>query len=190
MNSTLDYPINVLEEALNYFEGTPLSAKYPNGLNDKQINGIYFTINRLQPRYRDLIHKHYSNNESFVDIAKSMSVSKSRVYQLLHKAFSDILSEANYKYIRDGIDATFINGTNAIAIKDIGVSQRVSNALGRAGIFTIGDLICFFESHTMREFMSIRCLGNVNYAELHNALLEYDIDLDSYREDSVNEENK
>lgn len=182
MNSKLEYPINVLEEALNYFEGEPLATVFPNGLTDEQVNGIYFVLNRLQARYRDLLQRHYKSGESFVKIAASNSITKARVYQLLHMAFSDMLSKTNYKFIRDGVGVAFINGTNTIVIKDTGVHHRISNALGRAGIFTIGDLICFFEEHTMKEFMAIRCMGLKNYDELRNALLIYDIDLNDYQE--------
>lgn len=182
MNSNLKYPINVLEEAINYFEGEPLAVKFPNGLTVEQTNGILYVINRLQSRYRELITGHYRDGKSIKILAEETAVSKARLYQLLHLAYSDMLSEGNFKFILQGVSDLYINGDTVTPIRDTGVSGRVSNALGRANIHTIADLLQYFEEHTMADFMKIRCMGTVNYAELHEALLNYDIDLDKYGE--------
>lgn len=175
MKSDLEYPLNFLEEAVNYFEGETLSSKFPKGITDEQINGVLYVINRLQCRYRDLIFRRYRDKMEMVEIAGAMKVTVARLHQLLHLAFNDVYTKSNYYYIMDGVSEIQLNGVGTIPLRDIGITQRTANALGRADMFTVGDLLKYLDKKGFESFMALRGIGQNSYIEIKDALRSVDI---------------
>lgn len=169
MKSTLEYPLNALEEAINYFEGEPIAYSFPNGINDEQIRGVLYVIDNLQLSDRDIIISRYKNSESVQDIAKSRRVTSARIYQYLHNAFKDILTSPFRHYIWDGVDSS-LDSNKLLKLTEIGLSRRIINALNRANIHNVNDVFDYVEKYGIAQFKKIRCFGEVSYTELQQAL--------------------
>ena len=177
------YPDNLVmviftnSERDKHFEASDIDSRIYN-LTQDQIDGLEWAIGSLkEKRASDIILGHYRDGKTYAELAKELGISSSRVAQIRISAIRKLRHPSKSQAILRGYKAwvackeqseTILVGEikakpiTERSIDALALSVRPYNALRRAGIDTIGDLV----KYSLEELMYIRNIGTLGIKEI------------------------
>lgn len=144
----------------------------------EQCNALkYIVENKLNERCYKIVQLLYINQMSIEDVLLEYKISKNKLINILNNIYEIILSNDNKQLMYKGVDDYYVSGSRKIKINELNITQRGCNALKRANIFTIGDILMFVDNYGTETLKQIKNFGNTSYRELSEKLLDVNVDL-------------
>lgn len=175
----LPWPENLITE-IDPNLHTPLSAN--------QMEGLYFALDSLSERERQMILCRYKDQMVFREIGEKFGVKEEPTRQIIFRGVWKLTDPSISRYYREGYHKAIeierdrkekiletadrkekIELLSEIYIGEAVFSTRASNSLRRAGMTTLGDVACTKQS----ELLKIRNVGEMIVAEIKRVLADY-----------------
>lgn len=133
-------------------------------------------VAKMKPRCQEVIYYYFKYMKTYKEIAGIYGVSPARIGQILHIAYRDLRKPVYADYVVLGkVDDSFskinLNAKDDGSLVNLHLSNRVYNALARAGIKDTATLVKYASSRPV-YLASIRNLGKVGLKEIETTLKE------------------
>jgi RNA polymerase sigma factor (sigma-70 family) len=182
------YPINLLKD-INVNEYSKVYIEYAH-LTEDQVKGLEYALSQMRKRETEMVLLRYRDKKTFQAIAEIYNRSDSRVSQIIQKVLRKLRHPSRMIYIVEGYEA-YCNRMNReheefrliysgvseerrseilqLPIEDLQLTVRSYNALKRAGICTLADLV--ERSKDVEVFVRIRNFGKASRVEVVSKML-------------------
>lgn len=187
MDKSKRFPINLLYVA--YIEENDGDIFYKNFTADDYTKALrkkdehdlmgkrlLEVVAKMKPRCQEVIYYYFKYRKTYKEIAGIYGVSPARIGQILHTAYRDLRKPVYADYVVLGkVDDSFskinLNAKDDGSLVNLHLSNRVYNALARAGIKDTATLVKYASSRPV-YLASIRNLGKVGLKEIETTLKE------------------
>ncbi len=157
-------------------------------LNDDQINGLRNAVTTLKEREQEILKLRFEDGLTWVEAGRQIGISGTRVQQLTAHAIRKLQHPNRSIFFRIGLEATrsfresfmtrpVSEELRALSIKELGMSSRVTNALIRANLTTVGEVYDMLMTRTEKLMRIHNFSANATF-ELFKTLREYGIQIE------------
>jgi len=182
------YPVNLLQE-INVNECSEAKIDYTHLLDD-QVKGLEYVLGQLKKRETEIVLLRYRDEKTLQEIGEIYNRSNTRIAQIIRKALCKLRHPTRLIYIVEGYDA-YCNRMKReqegfkliysedneehrkeilqLPIENLQLTIRSYNALKRAGIGTLADLV--ERSKDVEAFVRIRNFGKASIVEVVSKML-------------------
>jgi predicted DNA-binding protein (MmcQ/YjbR family) len=200
--STDAYPINLLKD-ININEYSEVKIDYAH-LSKDQVKGLEYVLSQMRKREAEMVLLRYRDDKTFNAIGELYNRSGTRAAQILRKVLRKLRHPSWMIYIVEGYDA-YCNRMKReqegfkliysedneerrkeilqMSIGDLQLTVRSYNALKRAGICTLADLV--EKSMDVEEFARIRNFGKASIVEVVSKMLLHNLIDESHPVNSI-----
>jgi len=175
----LPFPYNLIKE----IGGVTLP------INDDQVAGLRHALTTLKDKEQEALRLRYEDGATWAEAGKQLGISGTRAQQLAARGIRKLQHPNRSVFFRNGLEATrafrkslsnddfLTEALRKLPITEIGMTPRVTNALVRHGLDTVGQV---YDMLTLRteELMRIRNFGAGSMLELLSGLKEHGIDIE------------
>ena len=168
-----EYPINLLIDVYKQ-AGIPFDPE-SYSMTEDQKKGFEKAVFSLSARLQKFLILRYEEDQSCKAIAESEGISEARVRTALRRLLKNLSSSDNMELIQKGMPEVLREKEEAmnqmiadprakeISLDDLQLSVRIYNALKRAGIFTVKEILIAEKEGRLSE---IRLLGEKGRKEI------------------------
>lgn len=159
--NNFQYPYNLL----NKLYGKEMDMVFPNGINADQMEGLNYILSLLEKEEKQYILLRYKQGLKFLEIADIFHVTAGNIEQRIFKICNLKLRPRRY-YIEKGLrgfkqEMHCLKETNkeAIPIEYLDLPQKYYNALKRAHLHTVGDILDKMKTSSAKWYASAYNVG-------------------------------